>query len=242
MKYFFVMHQVVPVAAGVELATVLAALGRLVSRYESLHSRYWTSEDGRGLQQVRGDGELAVRVWEGPEGEEFDEQFTTECRDLAGVPFAHERELPIRVLVGMRSGMPVAVYLGVSHVAVDAHGIRLLGGELTRLIDAAHKCEPEPEAPAARQPREQATIEQSAPGQALNRAAIAYYRKQLGRVPDDVFPDRVPADGPRYLGAELRSTAIPRSRSLCGRRRAPPCFRSRRCSPTGWSRRCATPS
>jgi condensation domain-containing protein len=220
MKYFFVMRQEVPVAAGVALGTVLTAVGELVSRYEALRSHYRTDRDGRGVQEVLDDGCLTVRVYTGPDAD-FGAGFAAEQDTVAGVPFQHERELPIRVLVGVRAGAPVAVGLAVSHVAVDAQGASLLAAELTRLIVAVHEHSALPEAPRARQPVDQAAIECSAAGQARNRSAMAYFRKQLRLVPADMFPDRVPADGPRYRRAELRSTSVtPALRILAERHRA----------------------
>jgi hypothetical protein len=217
MKPFFIIKRRIDLPCGAALGDVLVQIGELISRHEALRSNYWTHSDGTGMQKVRDGGHIEVTIIDAAPSD-FESELNRQEEIMVGSTFDHAVELPVRVVVGLLNGVPATALLGVSHVAVDAQGARLLAEELSTLIAAhtAGKALPPPR--VARQPADESDFERSPAGRELNAAAMAYVRRQLCRIPAPIFSGVNPVHGARFRRGELRSTAIPLALRLLAQR------------------------
>ncbi|TKK87609.1 hypothetical protein FDA94_17460 [Herbidospora galbida] len=143
--------------------TVGAALAELIGRHEALRTLL---RDGE--QVVQAEGTLVAEVVEATGTE----------RDWAhSRAFDPAADLPLRVRVVTRGGVPFLVVLHVSHVAADLSAITVLRGELTALLAGREV------APADYHPADRAVFEQSTAGRRQFDGSIRYWGRLLEERP-----------------------------------------------------------
>ncbi|GAA0587386.1 condensation domain-containing protein [Streptomyces crystallinus] len=183
---------------------VVAVCAELVTRHESLRTKFFSGADGSLVQAVARSGSLEAEIYATGPGE--DAQFVYDAWrrrsrdrtfDLRGGP-------PLRALVVVTGHTPVLAAFCVSHLAADLMSMRTLAAEALSLLAArtARTCGPPPA--VTRQPVEQAEFERSPQGRALLARSHAHWRQQLASAPVTMFPGRPDPRGP---GRPDRSSA-----------------------------------
>lgn len=189
--------------AGVTEARVLAALGELVARHESLRTTYPADD----VQRVHGAGHLPVEVVEignadpAAAAAELDAEYGAR-------PFDLPREFAARWAVLTRAGRPVRLAGVISHFAVDGISTDVLAGRLTGLLTGAADT-PEP---ATWQPLDLAGHQLSPAGRRQSAATAAYWAQAYRDAPATMFAEAAaggpPPEGQRYRQGTLVSPAV----------------------------------
>jgi hypothetical protein len=211
--------QVVSVPTGLTLSEVLAAVGDLVLRHESLRTRFRLDANDELWQELTGSGELPVEVWDVDRAEDQDAAREEADRTLERTDFDLTRCWPMRVLVGLVEGTPIAVMASMSHIAVDMLSARLVTQDLVNLLDARAHARPVPALPARRQPLDQAAFEASAAGRLASARAVASWRRRLEAAPRSMFPARPrTSQEARFVRAVISSQALPLAAEVIAKR------------------------
>ncbi|PKV89776.1 condensation domain-containing protein [Streptomyces sp. TLI_146] len=191
---------------------LLDVFAELLRRHESLRTSFHRGADGSLVQQVMDSAEFETEVWTLTPDEDRDSVLDTWQRRMRHTPFEAAQAPLIRFMVIVADGSPVLAAYCVSHLVVDLTSLRLLADEVTALLDARAAGRPLPPAVPARQPVEQAQLENSPRGRALQARARAYWCRQLAGAPATLFPPRNGAGG--SLAAPVRYSAAMESRAV----------------------------
>ncbi|WP_062428560.1 condensation domain-containing protein [Herbidospora daliensis] len=160
-----ILSAVVRPPRAMTLDAVGAAVGELVSRHEALRTLLRGGE-----QVVQAEGMVVAEVVEATGSE----------RDwtLSGArPFDPAADLPLRVRVVTRGGVPFVVVLHVSHVAADLSAMTVLRGELAALLAGREV------PPADYHPADRADFEHSPAGRRQLDGSIRYWGRHLEERP-----------------------------------------------------------
>ncbi|MGW6533645.1 condensation domain-containing protein [Streptomyces venezuelae] len=186
----------------------LDVCAELLARHESLRTAFRRDADGSLVQHVLKAAEFEVEVWTLAPHDDPDGVRQAWERRMRHTPFDPARAPLIRFMVTVVDGAPVLAAFCVSHLAVDLTSVRLLADEMPRLLDARAAGRPLPPAVPARQPVEQAQLEHSPRGRALQARARAYWCRQLDGAPTTLFPDRGGPAAPVRYSAGMSSRAV----------------------------------
>ena len=200
-----VQCQTLNVAPGRSLDDVTRAIGRLVSRYESLRTLFAVGTSGEWAQQVTASGELLVEVHEA--GGQPDAAETLVRRRLS-TPFALDREWPIRAAIITSGGSPARILLAVTHVAADFASLSIIARDFRRLMGTGASRAPEP---PALHPLDQARLEMSPMARLHAEAAVRYWETTLRGTPQCMLavPEHPPAaSGSRMATLRSRAAAL----------------------------------
>lgn len=168
---------VVSVPPGRSLGDLVEETRWRLCRFPALRTRVTMGADGRPRQRVSASGIFEIDVVE--VGDEDPLAAATRlAAQYTDTAFDHESDWPMRMAVVCRNGQPTHVVVLVSHLVIDAAGIRALVSET----------EARPEVP----PRGQTSLEQaawqaSAAGRRQNAAALRYWGEVLNAVPPSRF-------------------------------------------------------
>jgi hypothetical protein len=197
-----VQCQALNVAPGRSLNDVTRAIGRLISRHESLRTLFAVGTSGDWAQQVTASGELLVEVHEA--GGRLGAAEALVKRRL-NAPFALDREWPIRAAVITSGGAPAKVLLVLTHMAADFASLGIIARDFRRLMSNSTSRVPEP---PTIQPLDQAKLEMSPMARSRAEAALRYWETTLRGTPQCMLavPGHPPANGSSRM-ATLRSRA-----------------------------------
>ncbi|MEW2621052.1 condensation domain-containing protein [Streptomyces sp. NPDC048106] len=206
------LQQMLLISGELTIEAVLEAIGEVVSRHESLRTRYRQGEDGELLQYLPEQDGLSAEVYH-IDGEQTAELAQQVQDELAATRFDLATDWPFRVVVAVVDGLPRAVAFTVSHIAVDLAGLQVLHAELSQHIEAragSAAVPPSFAAPCGQQPFEVAAYEHSAEGGRVLDKALGYWREVLEGMPRTPFSEepRPPAKEGRYWRGEFRSRAV----------------------------------
>ncbi|MDP9861257.1 MULTISPECIES: condensation domain-containing protein [Streptosporangium] len=168
-------------------ATVSEAVGRLLSRHESLRATIHA-----GVQNVPGTGVCPIEVHgAGAGATEHDLDGLAEEVGLRmqGTRFDVAAELPIRIAVITEQDAPRRVVFVLPHTSVDAIGLATVMREWERLV----RGDTVP-APCPTQPLDLAAAEATPLAQRRSTAALRHWETQLRRAPQAMFAVREAAD------------------------------------------------
>jgi hypothetical protein len=194
-NYFLNMRRMVPlsVRAGLRPATVAAAIGQLIERYEALRTRYATV-DGDFRQTVLATGRIPVEIED--VDADLDAAGTAMCDRMWRQPFDYATELPFRAGLITHGGIVRRIALVFSHMSVDGYAIDLLLRDLRLILLRGRQ-----PAFTGWHPLDVAR-EEASTRVAANARAVRYWRDQYRVIPPTMFPAVAePADPPfqRYL-------------------------------------------
>jgi hypothetical protein len=198
------------IPSGARLADIGTALGVLLTRHESLRTRFVAEPEP--AQVVTGPGELLVdvlRVEPALAGAPLPdvENLLVDVMRAEGVDIAAGP--PLRVTVAVLDGVPTAAVMLCSHVAADLGSLAVIGQQFTELVTALTEGRPLP-VPATpdHQPLDQAEFERTRVARRRSDTAIRHWAERLRTAPQAMFPvpaPAEPADG--HLSGFLHSRA-----------------------------------
>ncbi|MDW5324885.1 condensation domain-containing protein [Plantactinospora sp. KLBMP9567] len=188
----------IPPEIAISPAAVRGAFDGLVDRHETLRTTYGLDEAGEPVQVVQPPGPaplLLCRAEAGGTIEELRQRVTGTGLDI-------EAEWPFFGAALLAGDRVVAIGLAAHHIAVDGWGMAALCRELRDRLGGSVTADPDPW-----QPLDQARFERSPRGRRLNRRSLAYWARELGRIPHQMFP--LVDDEPRFHSAVLRCPELP---------------------------------
>lgn len=203
----------IPVPANRSRDAVLAAIGALVRRYESLRTRFRLDSQNQLWQILSETDALSVEIYAVPEQslsdtcEQIQRRFAERAIDVTV-------DLPVRVALVEVQSIPRGVVLAVSHIAADFLSVPIIESTLLHLLRRADHDVSADE--SCRQPLEQAAFEQSAAGSRHISRAMRAWRTVLESMPRAVLvADRLPPDNSgRFWLGRLRSRMLHRSLTI----------------------------
>jgi hypothetical protein len=188
-----------PGRAECSVADAAAAIGKLISRHESLRTRIH-DVDGEPRQEVAAAGRLPLTVVDCDRGDMFSVADAL-VRQLAEPRFDYAAGWPLRAGLVVVDGHVRHIALAASHAAMDAHAAEVVLRELRMLLLRGSIASPPELQPVDLHRRERET------GERLTNRAIAYWLDQYAGLPDSMFTPAGPAESPRYQKASLVSPA-----------------------------------
>ncbi|MFC3495854.1 condensation domain-containing protein [Glycomyces rhizosphaerae] len=195
------------VPPGADLDAVCNALGALVSRHESLRTRYGVDGSGHPVQEVIGQGAFTVRIHELGTADLEDaasaaiQSFRDQRYDLKQAPL-------LRATVIARDGRPRVLVIGLSHMVTDGWGARRIVDELTGFMDPGEVgAAGAPE--VTWQPSDQIRHEQTQAATNRRDRSLDYLEGQFQNFPSTMFWQRQgKTEDPRYWSGSLHSPAL----------------------------------
>jgi hypothetical protein len=191
-----------PLPPDVTVQSIAGILGWLVSRHQSLRTRYRLRGDRPPLQECFASGELSMELVDA--GDRDPAEVAAEILDrMQREHFDYENEWPLRVALVLSGGRPayqVVVYL---HLALDAGG-------LTALITDMLGRDPETgDAPpvTAHPPLEQARRQAEPSARRVQAGSLRYFENVLRTVPAQPFGPPRPGVQRDHLEIRFRSPA-----------------------------------
>jgi Condensation domain len=200
-----VQCQLLNVAPGRSLDDVTGAIGRLISRHESLRTLFAAGPSGQWTQHVAASGELLIEVHEAGGQLEATEALV---KQRLNAPFALDREWPIRAAVITSGAAPACVLLVLTHMAADFASLAIIARDLRRLMSNSTSRALEP---PALHPLDQAKLEKSPMARSRAEAAVRYWETTLHGTPQCMLavPGHPPANsGSRIATLRSRAAAI----------------------------------
>ncbi|MGK5627290.1 condensation domain-containing protein [Streptomyces sp. URMC 123] len=135
-RSFMHLVQFVAVPDGMSYAEVGAAVEHVVSRHDTLRTRFVVAEDGRYLQLIDGAGPPPLHRAEVDRVAEEQNDLVGAAAELVHRPVDLSAEWPVRVIALTVSGRLRQLCLVVHHVAIDREGLARLTAELTTALTA----------------------------------------------------------------------------------------------------------
>ncbi|MEU8730321.1 condensation domain-containing protein [Streptomyces tendae] len=199
------------------VAEVCDMVRLLVERHESLRTTYAEHHDGL-VQHVAASGEIEFLLAELDPGDLAVAVAPLGERIRAGA-FDNGAGLPVRAAIGLRAGVPAAVAIAASHLAVDGWSFQIVMDELRALLTAGPDGAADLRA-RSRQPVDRAGFERSEAGARRERRTLDYWARQADTVPASML---AAASTPQQLDrdwAHLDSPALAlAAHALAGRSR-----------------------
>jgi len=190
---------------GTSVDGVASDLAFLMSRHQSLRTRFRRSDGGRMQQVVADRGEIPLAIADADDdadprkvAEDLGKEYEFGERDYAG-------EWPMRLAVVRHRGVPVYRVMAICHMATDGFG----GLAMLEDLAARDPVTGLPKGPMTAMPAlEQARLQHSPAGQRQSVAAQRHWGRLLRTVPPRRFPAAsLDKRKPRYWEASYRSPA-----------------------------------
>ncbi|MEU7960731.1 condensation domain-containing protein [Micromonospora humida] len=194
----------VSVRAGVDVPRAVRAMGALLARHESLRTRV-RPYDGQLCQEASAAGRLPVGVHavprpaDDPDGARVAAELATR---LAGSPFDHAVEYPLRVALVTVADTVRQVVLVFSHCAVDFHAAATVLRDLRLLLLRGTADDP-PGLQSLDVAGQERTVQQR-----RSQRAVAYWLRQFPGLPMTLADPVGTGPGPRYRQGSLVSPAV----------------------------------
>jgi hypothetical protein len=194
---------VAPLPEGATVDDVAAVLSYLMSRYQSLRTRFRRGEDGQLQQVVAESGEIWLDIIDADDEvdpfvfskEVVEEQYDQSDRDYA-------TDWPLRMAVVRHRGVATHRVMAMCHTTTDGFGILAMLADLEVFDPRAGA----PIAPVtSMEALEQARVQGSPTGQRQSRAAERHWEKVLATMPARRFPGSREKCEPRYWMAIFNS-------------------------------------
>jgi hypothetical protein len=184
-----------PLLDGQTIEQIVMELTFLMSRHQSLRTRYRVAEDGTPRQVLSDSGELFMEVVEAGSDDPAE---VAEALDAAyrEAPFDNAEDWPLRVAVVCREGSPAWFLALYSHMAIDAYGIEAIINDLANLDRATGE---HLAPPAGVQPAELARRQRAGAARRQHDASLRHWERQLREIAPQRFP--AVASGPGRTAA-----------------------------------------
>lgn len=196
------MALVEPIPPGTSLATVLDALRRVLSAYDTFRTSYRLDPDGRLVQVLAARQRFDVDIYQ-VRGAYTEDDLRAGLAHVITDRFPPEDTHQLRCAVVLHEDTPIKLLLALSHITMDLWAISVVHRQLRDLLAGR------PVTFGTHQPFDQAAYEAGPRGQHRNRAALDYWERSVKE-----FPTRYPGEGsraaerPRYQTCVLTSTRM----------------------------------
>jgi hypothetical protein len=192
-----------PLAEGITVEDVAAALRFSMSRHQSLRTRLRFEAGGRTLQVVTSSGDIPLDVIEAGDADPA-EVAAAQAARYQETNFDYVNEWPVRMAVVTKRGVATHVAEMFCHLAGDGFGMAALRADLAdRDPRTGHAKAPV----TAVQPLEQVRLQRTPAVRRQSDAAMRYTERLLRALPAEMFR-ALPGDGqPRSLHAVYTSPA-----------------------------------
>ena len=191
-----------------DLGEIVAGLGWMFSRHQSLRARLLFPPSGGVVQVVADHGQAPLHVVDAPDVADPALVTADVEAEFRRTNFDYEREWPVRLAVIRQHGAITHLVAVYSHVALDLAALSALfrGGLFALLFTQAGGAVELPEV-ATPDLLDQVRWQRSPAGRRHNNAVQRHWKRQLATVPAGRFD--VPTDGrrPRHWQATMRSAA-----------------------------------
>ena len=196
-----------PLPVPKRLDEIVAGLGWMFSRHQSLRTRLRFQPGGGVLQVVADRGEAPLQVVD-VGGESDPGRIAADVEaEFRRTDFDYEREWPVRLAVLRQRGVATQLVAVYCHIALDLAGmVALFRNGLFALLFTDTGAEV-PDVTAL-DPLAQVAWQQGPAGQRHNKAVQRYWRRQLATVPASRFGVATDEQRPRHWQVTLRSPAV----------------------------------
>lgn len=193
-----------PLPEGTTVADVAGELAYIMSRHQSMRTRFRFTEAGRPYQEVFSSGETFLEIFDVPDGAgprevaaEVEHTYEYARRD-------YENEWPIKMAVIRHRGVPVYKVKAMCHLVVDGFGVNAMAADLARRDPVTG----EPPGPnTSMQPLEQAQWQASPRGRRQTEGVERHWKRVLETIPPRRFAEPADKRQPRYWQADFASPA-----------------------------------
>jgi|GEM_PF-1430608 len=201
---FFNEGWTIPMPAGAGIDQAITVLRRVVERFDTFRTTFHI-RDGELRQVIASSGSVVVHVHDCGAASVQDAADGV-LGALVSTGFRVDVEWPIRLAIVVKDGRARALVLGVSHIAIDLRGWRVVERTIAQLLADPSMTIPDE---LGWQPVDVAAHELSSAGRAANRAALDRWRRILGSAPPSMFDfDTVPEERDRYWQLRMTSSAL----------------------------------
>ncbi|GAA3783757.1 hypothetical protein GCM10022403_018040 [Streptomyces coacervatus] len=196
----------IDVPPGTTLDAVLTAIGALISRHQTLRTRFHIDENATARQVIAERGELSVAVYEA--GNQVLEDFSEQASEaLAAAPFTSP-EISMRAAVVVEAEVVRQVIFTVFHLASDARGTKTLADDFTLVLESIVKGDGLPSGGHLVHPSERLEFEKSPSGVDQSSKSMHYWREQVARFgPNSCPAARNAPESPQFKGVRMNSQA-----------------------------------
>ncbi len=190
-----------------KLDEIVAGLGWMLGRHQSLRARLRFPPEGGVLQEVADHGEAPLRVVDTPDGVDPAKVAADVDAEFRRTDFDYEREWPVRLAVIRQHGAATHLVAVYCHLALDLAGMAALfrNGLFTRLFTDGGATPPEVAAPDL---LDQVAWQRGPAGQRHNKTVLRHWKRQLATVPAARFDLAEEGRQPRHWQATMRSAAM----------------------------------
>ncbi|MCV2458436.1 condensation domain-containing protein [Streptomyces sp. ICN988] len=194
----------VPIGKGHTVDELVTVLGEMVAAHETLRTTFRLTVKGAPEQVVHSEGCIAVTLWEAGDSEPDDAADALQ-RGLLAERFDLEHDLPMRVGIVIRAGIPEFLVAVFPNPVLDGVSLQLFAVELRARLAGKLLDETAPRL----QPLDQSAYEASRPGRTVSLASCQYWAGELAKIRDLPEPAWQPdGEKPRFWYGVFRSTAL----------------------------------
>ncbi|GAA3815177.1 hypothetical protein GCM10023083_56620 [Streptomyces phyllanthi] len=201
------MRATIEIPSGIDLDTVIEAVRELISRHQTLRTRFYVDENGTPRQATAGHGNLRLEVYE-TDGTELSE-FTRRVSDsISETPFTPP-EISVRPAIVTQGGTPSRAVLSIFHMAIDSWGLNRLAKDFEQVLQALASKADLPPRDILTHPSERVDFERTSAGMGRSAASVRYWEEQLGLFARDCAPEaRNAPEHPQFREVWINSQAL----------------------------------
>lgn len=199
-----ILAAIEPLREGTALEDEARKLEFIMSRNQSLRTRFTFTPDGRPRQLVYGAGEISLRVVDAADGEDPREVAAAVCEKLEYGERDYENEWPVRMAVIVHKGVPAYEVCAICHLCIDGFGATVMREDVAGRDPVTGQARGPK---TAMEPLEQARWQASPAGERQTQAAERHWRKVLRTMPAQRFRAPEAPRRPRHWQATFSSRA-----------------------------------
>jgi hypothetical protein len=193
-----------PLDQGQTTEDIVTLLRFIMTRHESLRTRFRRDDDGKPWQIVSASGEVALEVYDADPADDPAALAASIQTDYETAPYNFVTDWPVRMAVVRQHGKAVYFVAIYSHLVMDGYAIDALVADLANLdyTTGRHL------APVAGTTSlEQARFQRSPEGMRASEVTLSRWKRQLWTIPPKRFGASTDKREPRFWDATFASPA-----------------------------------